>query len=130
MNFRNRNHQAIFMAVTTKFDRRDKAKMSVLYLLTADIRLWKASKPHIVRGQIHLERIRMANGSERTYALLCCAKDLAYGTNHLTVADLADIELVSSKLYGLIMTAIGIYRYGLENKIKNRENKHVKTNAQ
>lgn len=120
MKFRNRNHQAIFMAVTNKFDCRDKAKMSVLYLLTADIRLWKASKPHIVRGQIYLERIRMRNGSERTYALLCCAKDLTYGTNHLTVADLADIELVSPKLYVLIMTAIGIYRYGLDYK-KYRE---------
>ena len=129
MYFRNRNHQAIFNQITNRFARRDKAKMAVLYLLTADIRLWRASKPH-VQGQIHLERIRLGTVNEKTYILICCAKELIHGTSFLTIADFADIELISPNLYAIIITAISIYRYGIENKkLKNREDENDKTNA-
>ena len=114
MKFKNKNHQAIFNAMTNKLDPRDRTKMSVLYLLTADVRLWNASKPYINKGKIQLDRIKLKNGNENAYALLCCAKDIAYGTSYLTVTDLADSDLISPKLYGLIGNAIALRRYGIE----------------
>lgn len=54
--------------------------------------------------------------SKRLYTLLCCAKDLAYGTEHITAADLADREVVSPKLLKIICNGIAIRRYGFEEK--------------
>ncbi len=113
MKFKNRNHQASFNAIAKKLDNRDNIKMAVLFLLTADGNLWNASKHHIYRGQIHLKDIKLRNGTTNAYTLLCCAKDLAFGTSYLTVADLADKDLISPKLVGIINNAITIRRYGI-----------------
>ena len=113
MKFRNRNHQAIFNTMKDKLDHTDKAKMSVLYLLTSDVRLWSVAKHHVFNGHIHLDRIYVRNCNEKTYTLFCCAKDMAYGTDYLSISDLANMELISPKLFGIIITAIGIRRNGL-----------------
>lgn len=47
-----------------------------LYLLTADRALWRAAKRQMWNGKIILGRIRLACGTESSYTLLCCAKDL------------------------------------------------------
>ena len=63
MKFRNKNHQAIFNSESQKLNRNDNVKMSVLYLLTADIRLWSAAKPHIRKGYIDLDSISVKKGN-------------------------------------------------------------------
>ena len=57
MKFKNKNHQAIFNSESQRLNRNDNVKMSVLYLLTADVRLWNAAKPHIRKGSIDLDNI-------------------------------------------------------------------------
>ncbi len=84
-----------------------------LYLLTADRALWRAAKRQMWNGKIILGRIRLACGTESSYTLLCCAKDLTLGTDHITAADLADREVISPKLFKIIETAVAIRRYGI-----------------
>ena len=84
-----------------------------LYLLTADRALWRAAKRESNGGKYPLGRIRLAFGTESSYTLLCCAKDLTLGTDHITAADLADREVISPKLYKIIETAMSIRRYGI-----------------
>ncbi len=128
MNFRSKNHQAIFNEMSKKIDRQDKVKMSVLYLLTADTKLWNAAKHHISHGNIHLDSIRVKGCTGKTYTLFCCAKDMANGTSHLTIFDLADTELISPKIYGVIETAIRIRRCGVDiQKASKKEVKYDKS---
>lgn len=87
--------------------------MCKLYLLTADRALWRAAKRESNGGKYPLGRIRLAFGTESSYTLLCCAKDLTLGTDHITAADLADREVVSPKLYKIVETAMSIRRYGI-----------------
>ena len=58
-------------------------------------------------------RFVISNTTEAGYALFCCAKDLAIGTKHLTISDLADSDLIPPKLFGVICNAMAIRRYGL-----------------
>lgn len=113
MHFRNEKHKVAFIAATRKANRKDKAAMCMLYLLTADRLLWRAAKRQSNGGKILLGRIRLEFGTENSYTLLCCAKDLLYGTEHITAADLADREVISPKMYRLIETAMNIRRYGI-----------------
>ena len=73
MKFKNKNHQALFSSESLKLNRNDNVKMSVLYLLTADVRLWNASKPHIRKGYIDLDNISVKIGNLKSYTLLCVA---------------------------------------------------------
>ncbi len=114
MYFNNKHHQAVFIDTAKKINKHDKTKMSVLYLLTADGKLWNASKRSIRDGKIFLEEIKLQKSSVKGYTLLCCAKDISSGTNYLTVADLADTEIISPKLLGIIDNAIDIRRNGID----------------
>ena len=126
MKEKERSHQAIFNAIAKRMNNNDRKKMAVLYLLTADGTLWNIAKKEICHGKILLNRIRLRRANITSYTLLCCAKDIAYGTNFLTMADLSDVELIPQKVLDVIKRAISIRRYGLEYQPKQQENKNVK----
>ena len=113
MYFRNEAHKTAFSKASRKLNRRDRSLMCKLYLLTADRALWRAAKRQMWNGKIILGRIRLACGTESSYTLLCSAKDLTLGTDHITAADLADREVISPKLFKIIETAVAIRRYGI-----------------
>ena len=113
MEFKNEKHRAVFAEAVQGMNQNDKALMSALYLLTADGKLWAASKWHIKKNELNLKRIVLRNSTETSYTLYCCAKDLALGTKHLTISDLSDTELISPMLFGVICNAMAIRRYGL-----------------
>lgn len=127
MKFKNKNHQALFTHESNKLNRHDNVRMAVLYLLTADVRLWNASKHHIRKGSIDLDSIRIKNTNLKAYTLLCVAKDIACGTCYLSLHDLADTDIITAKMFGTITTAIGIRRYGLDRnkKINAKENENA-----
>ena len=93
--------------------RENYALLSVLYLLTADPRLWSCCKHHINNGCVFFENIKLNNCTERAYTLYCAAKDLTLGTKHLTVSDLSDADLVPPMLFRTICNAMAIRRFGL-----------------
>ena len=41
------------------------------------------------------------------------AKDLCCGTKHITIRDLADKEIVSPQMFGILCEAMTLRRYGL-----------------
>ena len=122
MKFKNKNHQAVFNGEAHKMNRQDDVKMAVLYLLTADVQLWNASKKHIKKGNIDLDSIRVKNSNLKAYTLLCVAKDIACGTCFLSLHDLGDTDLITPKMFGTITTALKIRRYGLNGNKNNNEN--------
>lgn len=121
MKFKNKNHQAVFNGESHKMNRQDDVKMAVLYLLTADVQLWNASKKHIRKGNIDLDSIRVKNSNLKAYTLLCVAKDIACGTCFLSLHDLGDTDLITPKMFGTITTALKIRRYGLNGNKNNNE---------
>ena len=60
MKFKNKNHQALFNTAANKLNQHDKTKMAILYLLTADARLWSMAKRHVRKGYIDLDSIDLA----------------------------------------------------------------------
>ncbi len=117
MYFKNKAHREVFIHAAQRANRNDRKLMCKLYLLTADRALWRAAKRQMRSGKILLNRIRLYCGTESSYTLLCCAKDLTLGTEHITAADLADREVIPPPLYRLIETAVGIRRNGLSEEV-------------
>lgn len=110
MKFKNKNHRALYEDITNKISYKDNETMAVIYLLTADKALWTAAKQHLENGKINLNRIKVRKGNENSYILLCCAKDLVNGSNFLSIGDLADTNIINSKIYSLVINAMTIKR--------------------
>lgn len=113
MYFKDERHKAVFMQAIKGMNKKDRRQMSKIYLLTADRSLWRAAHRVLKGGRLPLNKIRLPFGTESSYTLLCCAKDLEYGTDHITAADLADREVISAKLYKVLQTAMAICRCGI-----------------
>lgn len=123
LNFKNEKHKEEFEDAVKKMNRKDKTVMSVIYLLTADRNLWQTAKRCIKGNKLSLKKMRLHGNTEAGYTLLCCAKDMVYGSEHLTVGDLSDTELISPKLYAVICNAMAIRRYGLDAIYEHKEKK-------
>lgn len=113
MIFKNEKHSAAFRGAVRKLDRKNNALMSAVYLLTADNKLWNHAKRYIERNEVRFDTMRPKDSTENGYTLYCTAKDLYCGTKHITVSDLADTDLISPKMFGLICNAMSIRRFGL-----------------
>jgi hypothetical protein len=113
MYFRSEKHRELFKDATKKMDKKDNVQMCVVYLLTADKKLWNRCKIYIVDNKIPIHRVRVGKCTEEGYTLFCVAKDLALGTKHLTMNDLSDKELIPTRLWKIIYTATEIRRMGL-----------------
>ena len=113
MRYKNRKHQSRFEESIKKRNKTNYAMMASLYLLTADLRLWNLSGRYIGKKEIDFSDILPKAVHENGYTLFCCAKDLYFGTEYLTITDLADTDLIPPKLFELICNAMAIRRYGL-----------------
>lgn len=116
MNFRNKKHQDLFEKEQKKLAKNNKNSLAVLYLLTAEKHLWNASKQTSDKGVIELEKVKMKKHSRDTYTLLCCAKDIAFGTNYIKILDLGCRGIIPVATYNTIITAIHICRNGLDSE--------------
>ena len=116
MYFKDERHRTAFSNAVKGLNQKDRRLMSKIYLLSADRALWRAARRELKGNRLPLNKIRLSFCTEWSYTLLCCAKDLAYGTEHITAADLADREVVSPKLLKIICCGIAIRRYGFEEK--------------
>ena len=113
MYFKDERHRAAFSNAVKGLNQKDRKLMSKIYLLSADRALWRAARRELKGNRLPLNKIRLSFCTEWSYTLLCCAKDLAYGTEHITAADLADREVISAKLYKVLQTAMAICRCGI-----------------
>ena len=113
-SFRNNAHRTVFLEVSRNMNRSNYAALAALYLLTADSRLWNQVKDCVQHNQILFDQMRPKNHSINSYALFSVAKDLSLGTNHMTLCDLADTELIPLRVFAIICNAVAIRRCGLD----------------
>lgn len=113
VGYRNEKHLIAFAEAIQKLNRKDYALMSAVYLLTAEHALWMKAKHRVKQNEISFDAIKLQSSTENAYTLFCCAKDLYLGTKHITIKDLADKDLISPKIFGLICNAMAIRRFGL-----------------
>lgn len=113
MSYKNEKHRQIFEAAIADKNKRDYALVSAIYLMTADYKLWQTVKRYAVGNVIRFDKIHLKGTTENGYALFCAAKDLYYGTKHLSISDLADTNIIPNKVFALICNAMAIRRYGL-----------------
>lgn len=88
--------------------------MAALYLLTADYTLWSTVKPKLHGNQPNFAAWKPGTLHPNGYSLFCAAKDLYYGTKHISLADLADAEVISQEVFGLICNAAAIRKFGVQ----------------
>lgn len=113
MTYIDEKHMTAFTEAIKKSNKKNYALLSAVYLLSANRKLWNAIKKYVKRNEIHFGMFYLRDGSEDAYTLLCAAKDLYLGTKHLTLGDLADTDLISKRMFGIICNAMAIRRFGL-----------------
>ena len=59
MKYRNEKHHTAFSKAVKRMEQKDKTLMAALYLLTADHRLWLASKPLAEQNGINMNAVRI-----------------------------------------------------------------------
>ena len=114
MKFRNQRHQELFTQAIRRLDRQNFTLMAVVYLFTADTRLWSMAKQSICYSGVDFSRVRLNNCSVRVYALYSAARDLYFGTDVLILSDLADAQVVPPQIFKVVCNAMAICRVGLD----------------
>lgn len=119
-----KRHKTTFEETIEKMDLNNYALISAIYLLTADLKLWRIMKHRITRNRIDFEGVKLGGIQENGYTFFCTAKDLYHGTKHLSISDLADRKLISEKMFAIICTAMAIRRFGI-NAIQLAERREL-----
>ena len=114
MNYYSKKHECDFKQTLERIDPNNLRVLSAVYLLTADIQLWRRVQNQVEKNCIRFEKINLGSVDEKAYTLFCCAKDLYLGTKHITIADLADEQLISPKMFEIICNALAIRRFGID----------------
>ena len=114
MTYRGNAHKEMFSAAIEKSLTSDSAMLSALYLLTADKYLWSKVRRCVRSADIDFSAVRLGDVSPDAYTLYMTARDLYEGTKHITVSDIADRNIVSHKMFGVLVNAMTIRRYGMK----------------
>lgn len=113
MIYKSHIHRRVFKQAVRERKTNDRIFLAVLFILTANHTFWNRIKHQVTIDAIHFERFPVHNCTTEEYTIFRCAQDLYTGTRHITVADLADAEIVSKELFRVICNAMTIARYGL-----------------
>lgn len=113
MIYKSHIHRRVFKQAVRERKANDRIFLAVLFILTANHTFWNRIKLHVTMDSIHFENFPVNNYTAEEYTIFRCAQDLYTGTRHITVADLADVEIVSKELFRVICNAMTIARYGL-----------------
>ena len=113
MNYYGKKHENDFNQAFERIDPNNLRVLSAVYLLTANTQLWRRVQNQVEKNGIRFDRMNLGSVDEKAYTLFCCAKDLYLGTKHITIADLADEQLISPKMFGIICNALAIRRFGI-----------------
>ena len=63
--------------------------------------------------EVLFDKIRLKKSTPESYALYCAAKDLYLGTEHISMCDLTDDDIIPNKVFALICNAVAIRRFGI-----------------
>ncbi|HEY4544287.1 MAG TPA: hypothetical protein VIG40_06550 [Tissierellaceae bacterium] len=116
--FLNHNHKEIFYNVLqnhgSDINDINPRHIAILFLLTADERLWKASKNSIRLNGFNFEVICLKEINTEGYALYQTAKTLSTGKECIRINELADKDLIDDYIFKAIINSALINRYGAE----------------
>lgn len=113
MKFRNERHRKVFDEAVRTLEQKNNDLLSAVYLLTAEDKLWGQVRNFVDRNEIRFDSFKLKQTTENGYTLLCSAKALYLGVEHITLSDLADSKLIAPKMFALICNAMAIRRLGL-----------------
>lgn len=113
MIYKSHIHRRVFKQAVRERKANDRIFLAVLFILTANHTFWNRIKLHVTMDSIHFKNFPVNNYTAEEYAIFRCAQDLYTGTRHITIADLADTEIISKELFRVICNAMTIARYGL-----------------
>ena len=105
-------HRITFYNQYLKLNHQNAGLISAVYLLTSDNELWKYAWKFVDRDSVSFGKIRPKDLSPEAYILLCAAKDLYLGTEHISLSELADPVIVEKITFCLVLNALGIRRFG------------------
>lgn len=114
MMYRGNAHKEMFESAIERSLSSDNAILAALYLLTADKYLWSKVRRSVKSSAVDFSAVRLGNVSPDAYTLFMTARDLYEGTKHITISDIADRNIVSHKMFGILVNAMAIRRYGMK----------------
>ena len=88
------------------------ALCAAIYLLSADRFLWGRALYAVDQDEIQFSEIHIHGVDLDGYVLFYMARDLYRGSQHISLSELIDPELVSDQVFERIVTACLIRRYG------------------
>ena len=88
------------------------AFLAALFLLTSDNKVWNRTYQSVRTDEIDFKDVQLRGISSREYALFKAAQDIYSGTNHLTIDDITNSEIIDDNLLHLITNALLVRRYG------------------
>lgn len=101
--FLNHNHKERFYNTLQKqetdINDRSPRKTSILFLLTTDKGLWKASENLLRQNRFELNQICLKEINTEGYALYQTAKTMSTGKEYIKINELADAELIDDMTF-------------------------------
>lgn len=111
--FRNGHRERFFMMLGRCIHKSEEpALCAAIYLLSADRFLWGRALYAVDQDEIQFSEIHIHGVDLDGYVLFYMAMDLYRGSQHISLSELIDPELVSDQVFERIVTACLIRRYG------------------
>ncbi len=112
IQFGSESHKKRFESQFEKINKKNKALVAAVYLLSIDKEVWRQCWSNIQFNNIRIEEKKISSSGKNGYLYFCAAKDLFYGTKRVSIGEITDRDIVSEKAFALLMNAIAIKQYG------------------
>ncbi len=116
--FINLNHRFRFCKVcriqNISIENRNPIYIAVLFLLTADDRLWDSTKDKIYLDSFDFKRMNLNGINTDGYALYQTARTILLGKEYIRMDEIADEYLIGDNTFKVIINAILISKYGAD----------------
>lgn len=114
--FINLNHRFRFCKVcriqNVSIENRNPIYLAVLFLLTADDKLWDSAKGHIYLDCFDFKRMNLNLIDTDGYALYQTARTILFSKEYIRMNEIADEDLIGEDIFKAIINAILISKYG------------------
>ena len=115
MIYRDERHQHTFeKEMSIRPDNISHKFLSAVYLLTADVNLWKQVGDQVALRKIYVTEMHPYSLTGTSYVFFSAAKDILTGSRNIQLMEIADPALLSLDDYMILCTALAIRAYGLE----------------
>lgn len=112
MTFQNDRHRCRFEIEKPKLRKPCNRRLAALYLLTADETLWQKTKWQFYSGIAGVQNVHLGGLSPDSYALWKAVKEIQSGEKQISLCELSDAEVISDRVFRLIVQAMTIAHFG------------------